>query len=179
MKLYEGMFLLDNQAVREDWAKAKAAVTDTLQKHGAKVLSARHWDERKLAYSIKGKTRGTYVLTYFECGSEVANGMRRDLELDERILRYLLLKVEALPEGELEKSQAEGTAEFALPTPPVEEALTAERAVFGELADRPVVDRSRSRRGEPESNDGDNAEESGDSNETTDDAEATAAGEGA
>lgn len=144
MKLYEGMFLLDNQVVREDWGRAKAAVTETLAKHGAKVLTARHWDERKLAYSIKGRTRGTYVLTYFEGGSEAVNGMRRDLELDDRVLRYLLVRAEALPEGELEKSQAEGAAEFEPPTPPVEESLTPERAVFGELADRPVVDRSRS-----------------------------------
>lgn len=144
MKLYEGMFLLDNQVVREDWGRAKAAVTETLAKHGAKVLTARHWDERKLAYSIKGRSRGTYVLAYFEGGSEAVNGMRRDLELDDRVLRYLLVRADVLPEGELEKSQAEGTAEFEPPTPPVEESLTPERAVFGELADRPVVDRSRS-----------------------------------
>lgn len=176
MKLYEGMFLLDNQVVREDWPKAKAAVTDTLQKHGAKILSARHWDERKLAYPIKGKTRGTYVLAYFECGSEVSNGMRRDLELDERVLRYLMVRTDEIPEGELEKSQAEGTAEFALPTPPVEEALTAERAVFGELADRPVVDRSRSRRNDVDSGDNDGGDDSADS---TDETDAPASGEGA
>ena len=37
-RLYETMFLLDNQLVREDWSKAKALVTDTLTKHGGKVL---------------------------------------------------------------------------------------------------------------------------------------------
>lgn len=143
MKLYEGMFLLDNQAVREDWAKAKASVIDTLTKHGAKVVTARHWEERKLAYPIKGRNRGTYLLAFFECGNECVNQMRRDFELDDHVLRYLLIRAEALPAGEMEKSQAEGGAEFALPTPPIDERVSAERAVFGEFADRPVVDRSR------------------------------------
>lgn len=143
MKLYEGMFLLDNQAVRENWAKAKGSIIESLTKHGAKVVSARHWEERKLAYPIKGRNRGTYLLAFFECGSEGVNQMRRDFELDDRVLRYLLIRADALPAGELEKSQAEGSAEFALPTPPVDERISAERAVFGEFADRPVVDRSR------------------------------------
>ncbi|MFT5478028.1 MAG: hypothetical protein ACI8Y8_003390, partial [Planctomycetota bacterium] len=32
--VYEGMFLLDNQVVREDWKAAKALVTATIEKHG-------------------------------------------------------------------------------------------------------------------------------------------------
>jgi len=143
MKLYEGMFLLDNQAVRENWSRAKAGVTDILAKYGAKVLTARHWDERKLAYPIKGRTRGTYLLCFFECGTAGVNQMRRDFEIDDRVLRYLLVNAAAVPAGELEKSQAEGAADFAAPTPPADERVSAERLVFGEFADRPVVDRSR------------------------------------
>jgi ribosomal protein S6 len=170
MKLYEGMFLLDNQAVRENWGRAKATITDILAKHGAKVVTARHWDERKLAYPIKGRTRGTYLLAFFECGNEGVNQMRRDFEIDDRVLRYLLVNAEALPAGELEKSQAESAAEFTLPTPPVEERVTAERAVFGELADRPVVDRSRAAPPAPEEGDAAEGEES--------EIEAPAVGEG-
>jgi hypothetical protein len=33
------MVLIDNQVVREDWAKAKALITDTFTKHGAKVVT--------------------------------------------------------------------------------------------------------------------------------------------
>ena len=116
--IYEGMFLLDNQVVRTDWPSAKAVVTDTLAKHGAKVLTARRWDERKLAYTIKGRRRATYLLTFFEVGGDGVNEMRRDLELDERVLRYLILGAEALPEGELEKSQAELVEGFTVPSPP-------------------------------------------------------------
>jgi ribosomal protein S6 len=142
------MFLLDNQAVRADWGRAKGAVTDLLAKYGARVQTARRWDERKLAYPIKGRARATYLLCYFEAGAGAVNTMRRDFDLDERVLRYLMLRVEGVPAGELELSQAETAEGFSVPPPPVEEATSAERAVFGDLADRPVQEHGR--RSQPE-----------------------------
>lgn len=127
--IYEGMFLLDNQVVRADWARAKAVITDALQKHGAKVLTARRWDERKLAYTIRGRRRATFLLTFFEHAGDGVNGMRRDLDLDERVLRYLMLGVEALPEGELEKSQAELAEGFTVPSPPPDEETVSDEEV--------------------------------------------------
>ena len=120
-QLYEGMFLLDNQAVRADWGQAKAAVTDALAKHGGTVRTARRWDERRLAYPIKGRKRATYLLTYFEQDGAQSQALRRDLEIDERVLRYLILSVEELPEGELEKSQAELESGFSVPPPPTDD----------------------------------------------------------
>jgi len=120
-QLYEGMFLLDNQAVRADWAQAKAAVTDALAKHGGVVRSARRWDERRLAYPIRGRKRATYLLTYFEQEGAATQGLRRDLDIEERVLRYLILATQAIPEGELEKSQAELEAGFSVPPPPADD----------------------------------------------------------
>ena len=98
-RLYEGMFVLDNQVVREDWRAAKAIVTGTLEKHGATIKSARRWDERRLAYPIRTKQRGTYFLTYYEIGADEIPTLRRDLDLNEKVMRYLFLKADELPEG--------------------------------------------------------------------------------
>jgi small subunit ribosomal protein S6 len=126
-RLYETMFLLDNQVVREDWTRAKSMVLDVLAKHGAKVHSARRWDERKLAYPIEGRKRATFLLSYFEMENEHLIALRRDLELNERVLRYLVLQVEKLPEGELDKAQAEQAADFVVPAPPADDAPEPER----------------------------------------------------
>ncbi len=117
-QIYEGMFLLDNAAVREDWNAAKSIVIDTLEKHGGKVLTARRWDERRLAYPIKKKNRATFLLTYFEIPAENIPGMRRDFELNDSVLRSLELTVDAVPEGETEFHTSEQTEEFKVPTPP-------------------------------------------------------------
>ena len=121
-RLYETMVLIDNQVVREDWVKAKALITDTFAKHGAKVITSRRWDERRLAYTIAGRRRATFVLSYVEIDSEHTPALRRDFELSERILRYLMLKVDKLPECEVEKAQAELQTDFVVPPPPADDA---------------------------------------------------------
>lgn len=118
MNLYEGMFLLDNQVVRADWAKAKSLVLDTIAKHGGAVETARRWDERKLCYPIAGKKRATYLLCYYRMDNEGIAGMRRDFELSENVLRYLLLRVEEVPQGEIDKSNEENADGFSFPMPP-------------------------------------------------------------
>jgi ribosomal protein S6 len=117
------MFLLDNQVVREDWKKAKAIVTDVLEKHGAKMKCARRWDERKLAYAIQNRHRGTYLLAYYEVGGEAVPNIRRDFDLNERVLRYLIVSRDAVPEGEMELAAAEQSADFSVPTPPPDDAV--------------------------------------------------------
>jgi ribosomal protein S6 len=121
-KTYEGMFLLDNDVVREGWGQAKALVTSTIEKHGGKVLAARRWDERRLAYPIARKQRATYLLAYCEIDGAKLAPMRRDFDLSERVLRYLITSTDAVPESELELSGAELAPDFAVPPPPDDDA---------------------------------------------------------
>jgi small subunit ribosomal protein S6 len=119
------MFLLDNQVVREDWKKAKGIVTDALKKHGAKVVCARRWDERRLAYPIHRRRRATFCIAYYEMGNAGIGPLRRDLELNENVLRYLILAKESVPAGELDLAAAEDAAGFAVPAPPPDDAPDA------------------------------------------------------
>lgn len=135
--LYESMFLLDNAVVREGWNKAKAVVTDTLEKHGAKVKTIRRWDERKLAYTIRGKNRGTYALCHFEMGNEHIAPMRREFDLSERVLRYLILRVEEVPQSEFELSQAENAADFVVPPPPPDDMVEPDSGPVGQGDEEP------------------------------------------
>ncbi|MBL8859186.1 MAG: 30S ribosomal protein S6 [Planctomycetes bacterium] len=117
------MFLLDNAVVRESWNAAKAAVTDVLEKHGAKVTTIRRWEERKLAYPIRNKLRGTYALCYYEMGNENIAAMRREFDLSERVLRYLILRTDEVPATELELHAAEQAADFVVPPPPPDDMV--------------------------------------------------------
>jgi small subunit ribosomal protein S6 len=120
-RTYEIMYLLDNNAVRAGWKEAKAAATGLIEKHGGKVLSARRWDERALAYPIRQRRRGTYLLAYASLDANGTAGLRRELDLTESILRYLILSAESVPAQELELTAAESAAGFVVPTPPVDE----------------------------------------------------------
>jgi small subunit ribosomal protein S6 len=159
VNLYEGMFLLDNQAVRADWRKAKSLVTGTLEKHGAKVNTARRWDERKLAYEIKGRMRGTYLLSYYEVDTQGIDGLRRDLELSEQVLRYMLLRVEEVPAGEQALHEAELDESFEIPLPPEDDAPEeAATATAEEESDDSEAKGSGDEDGDDEDSEDDSAE---------------------
>ncbi|MAG64153.1 hypothetical protein CMO84_11600 [Candidatus Woesearchaeota archaeon] len=116
------MFLLDNDVVREGYEGAKALVTGALDKHGATLLSARRWDERRLAYPISGRRRATFLIAYYQIDGGEIPGLRREFDLSEKVLRYLFNSVDAVPEGEVELAQAEGATDFTVPEPPADDA---------------------------------------------------------
>ena len=62
--VYECMFLLDTNKVAGDVKSASDQIHGILERNGAEVLASRPWDERKLAYPVKGQKKGLYYLTY-------------------------------------------------------------------------------------------------------------------
>ena len=61
------------------------------------------WDERRLAYDVKGKSRGTYILAYFNCDPLKISGIERDVTLSESIVRVLILRTDKMSKEDLEK----------------------------------------------------------------------------
>lgn len=97
MNTYEAMILLDNREVKNGWEALRSQVTGILTKHKAEILSAKRWDERRLAYEIKKQKRATYFLAYFKAPPTSIDALNRDLSLTEPVLRSLILQVEAVP----------------------------------------------------------------------------------
>jgi len=122
-RLYEGMFLIDNDTVRAGWAQAKAGLLEVLKKHGAVIETARRWDERRLAYTIKKRKRATFVLAYVSMEPEALKLLVRDLDISASVLRYLILKAEAVPDEERKLAEAEDATDFVVPEPPDEDAV--------------------------------------------------------
>ena len=134
-RTYEAMFLLDNDSVRSGWRAAKGVVTGLVEKHGGKTVTARRWDERRLAYPIKGKRRATYLLTYCDLAEDAIPGLVRDLEINERVLRHLILRADSVPEAEHELSRAEDADDFSVPAPPEDDAVDVVEEPEPEAAD--------------------------------------------
>ncbi len=102
-KLYEGMFLIDSSQAGADWDGIIAAIRTILEKAGAEIDSMRKWDERRLAYDIKGKSRGTYILSYFRVDGERIQDIERSVQLSEKIMRVLILSAERQRPEDIEK----------------------------------------------------------------------------
>lgn len=89
-KLYEAMFLVDS-AQAQNWDAIITAIKTILEKTEAEIVSIKKWDERRLAYEINGKSRGTYILCYFRADGDRIRDIERDVQLSERIMRVLIL----------------------------------------------------------------------------------------
>ena len=98
-KTYEAMFLVD--ASNPDFEAASEPIRTVLDRSKAEMLSIKPWDERRLAYEIRGRRRGLYVLTYFNADPSRVVEIEHDCQLDEKILRVLILTKDHLSEDEL------------------------------------------------------------------------------
>lgn len=105
MKRYEGMFLFDNTALHE-WSEMEAEVNRLFDRIQAEPLVCVKFDERKLAYEIKRRKRGTYVLTYFDVDPARIADLERDARLSEVILRMMVLRTDKLSEERLAELKA-------------------------------------------------------------------------
>jgi small subunit ribosomal protein S6 len=116
---YEAMFLL-GQAQGADLSGAVAHIQEIMARGHADILAMRKWDERRLAYEIRGQKRGTYILVYFKApGKDVAH-IERDCNLSERILRTLILRADHMTEEQMRSADARKELE-------IEAKLRAER----------------------------------------------------
>ena len=99
---YEAMFLI-GQNVAADLTGVIQHINEVLARGNAEVIAMRKWDERRLAYEIRGQKRGLYILVYFRApGPDVAH-IERDCNLSEQILRSLILRADHFGDVEMEK----------------------------------------------------------------------------
>ena len=101
MKTYEAMFLFDS-SFASDANKIEQEVGRLMERAGAEVVMSNKWDERKLAYEIKGRKRGCYVLTFFRAETDKITGIERDVHLSEVVLRVLIVRADHMTTEDME-----------------------------------------------------------------------------
>jgi small subunit ribosomal protein S6 len=101
--VYEALFLVDSGFAAAQWDHVLEIIAKILERAQSRVISVRKWDERKLAYDVQGKGRGTYILAYFECSSLMIRQIERDVQLSEEILRVLVVRTDRIKPGDMDK----------------------------------------------------------------------------
>lgn len=114
-KLYEGLFLVDSGEAAADWDGINKAIGKVLARSDAEVVSIRKWDERRLAYDINGKSRGTYILTYFRGDPSKIAAIERAVQLSEQIMRILIIRTDKMSAKDMEKAPPAAIGESAKP----------------------------------------------------------------
>src|SRR5262249_1627761 len=99
MPFYENVFI-----ARQDISSTQAeALTEQfanlIAEQGGKVTKKEQWGLRNIAYRIKKNRKGHYVLMNIDAPAAAVTEMERQMRINEDVLRYLTVRVDALEEG--------------------------------------------------------------------------------
>jgi small subunit ribosomal protein S6 len=156
------MFLVDSAEAGTDWDGVVGTIRKMLEKTKAEIVSIRKWDDRRLAYDIRGVSRGTYIICYFRVDGQKVQDIEKSVQLSERIMRVLILNAEHMTAEDIEKetpairAEKEGTATGYAEVPAYrpddrEEAPMAEEPELDGVADLGEEDVGDSQDSPPES----------------------------
>jgi small subunit ribosomal protein S6 len=100
---YETVFIatpvLSEEQMKETVKKFRSIITD----NGAEIVYEDDWGLRKLAYPIQHKTTGFYYLIEFKSAGEFIDKLEIEFRRDERIIRFLTVKIDKHHAGFNEK----------------------------------------------------------------------------
>ena len=91
---YETVFIVTPVLSEEQMKEAVKKFSDMVKENGADIVHEDNWGLRKLAYPIQKKSTGFYHLIEFKCEGELIHKMETEFRRDERIIRFLTVKME-------------------------------------------------------------------------------------
>ena len=126
---YESMFVVDVTG-GEDAVKASVEkFVGLINSNAETVYEVNEWGKRRLAYPINDKPEGYYVVVTFKADPEFPAEFERLANIDENILRSMVIRLENEPVVKAAEPVVEETvAETVEETAPVAEEAPAEAA---------------------------------------------------
>ena len=113
MNQYETVFILTPVLSEDQMKETVKKYEDQLTNNGAEIVHEENWGMRKLAYPIQKKSTGFYQLIEYKAEGYVIADVETELKRDERVLRFLTVKLDkhAVAYNEKKRKKAEAAAE--------------------------------------------------------------------
>ena len=89
MRKYDSTFIIDGTLGVDVREALIEKFQSSLEKLGGKIDQIVRWGERTLAYEIKKRNLGYYVIFYYSAGPSIIEKFERELRINENILRYM------------------------------------------------------------------------------------------
>ncbi|WP_037314519.1 30S ribosomal protein S6 [Salegentibacter sp. Hel_I_6] len=94
MNNYETVFILNPVLSDEQIKETVQKYEEFLVSKGAEMVSKEDWGLRKLAYPVQHKKSGFYHLFQFKAPGEAIEPLELAFRRDERMMRYLTVKLD-------------------------------------------------------------------------------------
>ncbi|MBN2224452.1 MAG: 30S ribosomal protein S6 [Deltaproteobacteria bacterium] len=95
MRTYETVFILDPDLTEDDTEKAINRIQTVIEGQKGRIVLLDNWGKRKLAYRIKKKVKGNYVLIVYYGEPKSVAVLERNLKIMEEVLKFLTINLAA------------------------------------------------------------------------------------
>ena len=113
MNYYETLYLINPNLPDEEYREIVAKFNDLVEKNDGVITNIDEWGKKTLAYMVKKFDKGYYVLLQY-CGmGRLIAEVERNMQLDERVLKFQTIKLADSADPEVIKAKAKEQMEKA------------------------------------------------------------------
>ena len=88
------MFIVDPTIPDEEIEVVQQRLRELAESRGAEVKKLQPWERRRLAYEIKGRRDGVYVLAQIRAEPSVVRELEQQLGVTETVLRHMVVRLD-------------------------------------------------------------------------------------
>jgi small subunit ribosomal protein S6 len=99
MALYEHVFLARQDVTAQQVEQMLEQYKGVIEQNGGTIAKSEMWGVKTLAYRIKKNRKAHFALLNLNAPSAAVAEMERQMRINEDILRFITVRVEALEEG--------------------------------------------------------------------------------
>ena len=115
MNKYELIYIIDTAVEETARKELIEKFNGIITANGGEVVKVEEWGKRRLAYAINYKTEGYYVLMYIKAPSELPKELERNFQINDKILRSLVIRYEGEVPAKREPLKPYAAREAAAP----------------------------------------------------------------
>ena len=103
MRKYETIFILDPDLEEEKVQSTIEKVKGIISQNKGEILKVEDWGKRKLAYQIRKKAKGHYILLYFMGSPTLVSELERNFRVMDAVIKFQSVRL-----GERQGVSSEG-----------------------------------------------------------------------
>ncbi|MBM4329366.1 MAG: 30S ribosomal protein S6 [Deltaproteobacteria bacterium] len=115
MRRYESVVILDPELSDDEVRTFTERYSGIIKKQGGELIKLDDWGRKKMAYLVKKRDVGRYVLFDFVGLPEVITEVERNFKITESVLKFISVKLDHNVNLEAFKAQRETEAAAAAP----------------------------------------------------------------
>jgi len=94
MRKYETIFILDPDLEDEQTQSTIEKIKGIVTQNNGEIIKVEDWGKRKLAYEVKKKAKGHYILMYFSGSPTLVSELERNFRVMDAVMKFQSVRLE-------------------------------------------------------------------------------------